>query len=304
MSGVQAVINGEDRNVNNVCNTDPMLFTCDIEADIFISKSTKDTIWNLEYTGLSLLLQHNFNYQSVKYNFLSLADGKLIMHLINKPLKVKQFDSIDIWTDTFINNANVMIEKHPLLAGYLLSYMSIISGYVVDASFNSADQYDQQFRLRIAYNQTRTWSQIDGNIWLQFIAKGALGNRSSTAAQFPVSSQKPRYDFSFKKGCFKTNCLFKHSCIKCGGMHSSAIFNKCKQTNSIKTSYKASPFNKYSADVCTPLLNNPGRGLNKYDILQLGYSPINLNELYIALEKYPRKDIAKLQKMDLHLVSR
>jgi hypothetical protein len=176
-----------------------MLFTCDIEADIFISKSTKDTIWNLEYTGLSLLLRHNFNYQSVKYNFLSLADGKLIMHLINKPLKVKQFDSIDIWTDAFINNANVMIERHPLLAGYLLSYMSIISGYVVDASFNSADQYDQQFRLRIAYNQTRTWSQIDGNIWLQFIAKGALGNRSSTAAQFPVSSQRPRYDLSLKK---------------------------------------------------------------------------------------------------------
>ena len=44
--------------------------------------------------------------------------------------------------------------------------------------------------------------------------------------------------------------------------------------------------------------------MNRYDIWQLGYSPINLNELYIALEKYPRKDIAKLQKMDLHLVLR
>jgi hypothetical protein len=31
------------------------------------------------------------------------------------------------------------------------------------------------------------------------------------------------------------------------------------------------------------------------------YSPINFNELYIALEKYQRKDIAKLLKMDLHL---
>ena len=28
----------------------------------------------------------------------------------------------------------------------------------------------------------------------------------------------------------------------------------------------------------------------------MGYSPINLSELYIALEKYPRKDIAKLLK--------
>jgi hypothetical protein len=31
----------------------------------------------------------------------------------------------------------------------------------------------------------------------------------------------------------------------------------------------------------------------------LGCSPINVNELYIALEKYPRKDIAKLQKNGL-----
>jgi hypothetical protein len=38
-------------------------------------------------------------------------------------------------------------------------------------------------------------SQIDGNLWLQFIARGTLGNGSSTAAQFPVSSQKPCYDF-------------------------------------------------------------------------------------------------------------
>ena len=64
-SGVQAVINGEDRNVNNVYNTDPMLITCDNKTDIFISKSTKDKIWNLEYTDLSLPVRHNFNCQSV-----------------------------------------------------------------------------------------------------------------------------------------------------------------------------------------------------------------------------------------------
>ena len=38
------------------------------------------------------------------------------------------------------------------------------------------------------------------------------------------------------------------------------------------------------------------RSLNRYDIWQLGYSPIKLNEWYIALEKYPRKYIAKLLK--------
>ena len=58
-----------------------MLITCDNKTDICISKSTNDKIWNFENTDLSLLVLHNFNCQSVKHNFLSLADGKLLMHL-------------------------------------------------------------------------------------------------------------------------------------------------------------------------------------------------------------------------------
>jgi hypothetical protein len=58
----------------------------------------------------------------IKHNCLSLADGKLLMHLTNKPLKDKQIDSMDIWTDAFINKDNVMIDIHTLLAGDLLSY--------------------------------------------------------------------------------------------------------------------------------------------------------------------------------------
>jgi hypothetical protein len=43
--------------------------------------------------------------------------------------------SIGIWIDAFINYAKVMVDRHPLLAGDLLSYMSIIRGAVVDAPF-------------------------------------------------------------------------------------------------------------------------------------------------------------------------
>jgi hypothetical protein len=58
----QSVINGEDRNVNNVYNTDPMLITCDNKTDISISKSTKDKFWIFEYIDLSLPVRHNFNW--------------------------------------------------------------------------------------------------------------------------------------------------------------------------------------------------------------------------------------------------
>ena len=45
------------------------------------------------------------------------------MHPTNKPLKVKQIDSIER-TDPFINYDKVIIDRYPLLAGDLLSYMS------------------------------------------------------------------------------------------------------------------------------------------------------------------------------------
>jgi hypothetical protein len=40
--GQAPVIKGEDRNINNVYNTDPMLLTCNNETDILILKSRKD----------------------------------------------------------------------------------------------------------------------------------------------------------------------------------------------------------------------------------------------------------------------
>ena len=98
-----------------------MLLKCNNETDIFISKSTKDKFWNLEYTDLSLLLPQHFKCQSEKQDLLSLVDDKLIMQHTNNHLKFKQIDSISIWTDAFMNYAKVMIDRHPLLAGDVLS---------------------------------------------------------------------------------------------------------------------------------------------------------------------------------------
>ena len=68
------------------------------------------------------------------------------MHLTNKSLEVKQIDSIYSWTDPIINNANIMIDRQPLLSRNSLLYISIIRG-TVDAPFYRVYQYDQQFRL-------------------------------------------------------------------------------------------------------------------------------------------------------------
>jgi hypothetical protein len=49
------------------------------------------------------------------------------------------------------NNANVVIDRHPLLAGYLLGYVSIIRGAVVDAPFNRATTNNFDLELSLYY---------------------------------------------------------------------------------------------------------------------------------------------------------
>ena len=253
----QSVINGEDLVTcisQTPMNNDPMLLTCNNETDIFLSKSMKDKIWNLEYVDLALLLRQNFNFQNEKQNYISLEDGKLVMHPTSKPSKVKQIDSIEIWTDAFINYAKVIIERHPLLASDLYSYMSIIRGASTDAPFSRVYMYDQQFRLRISVNQTRSWSQIDGNLWLRFIAKGALGSQS-------VSQQRPCYDYNFKKSCFRYNCIYKHTCFKCGGFHPAVICGNFRQMQyqpeGKKQVSKTMPFIRYPPPIQNGINTRP-----------------------------------------------
>jgi hypothetical protein len=69
-----------------------------------------------------------------------------------------------------------------MLATDLISYIILIRGAVSDALFERVYNYDKQFRLRIAQNPIRSWTQIDGNLWFRFIAKGALGGQLSTTS--------------------------------------------------------------------------------------------------------------------------
>jgi hypothetical protein len=54
--------------------------------------------------------------------------------------------------------------------------------------------YDQQFRLRKSLNPTRPWSQVDGVLWLRFVAKGASGIQNVNSYNNP--QQRKCYDFN------------------------------------------------------------------------------------------------------------
>ena len=89
------------------------------------------------------------------------------MHLTNKSLEVKQIDSIYIWTDPLINNATIMIDRQPLLSRNSLLYISIIRG-TFTGFINTTNNFD--FELHTSKPK--------------FIAKGVVGNRSSSVSSF------------------------------------------------------------------------------------------------------------------------
>jgi hypothetical protein len=75
--------------------------------------------------------------------------------------------------------------------------------------------YDQQFRLRKSLNPTRPWSQVDGVLWLRFVAKGASGIQNVNSYNNP--QQGKCYDFNFKRDVQCTH--FKFSLVRYNVMY-------------------------------------------------------------------------------------
>lgn len=198
--GIQAdntVINGEDFTIDATpvscnINNDPLIVPMNNDLDVFVSLNVKEKIWVLQYVNLALLLQHNFDIpnETTKSNCLTVVNGNVVVNTDNKHLKIKNIENINTWTDAFINFSKIVIQRHPLLAMDLLSYMALIRSVESDAPFVRIYQYDQQFRLRVARNPSKSLSQIDGNLWFHFIAKGALGGLATSNQFQPLQFQQ------------------------------------------------------------------------------------------------------------------
>lgn len=169
----------------------------------------------MQYVNLALLLQQNFDIlnETTKSKCLTVVNGNVVVNTDNKHLKIKNIENINTWTDAFINFSKIVIQRHPLLAMDLLSYMALIRSVESDAPFVRLYQYDQQFRLKVSQNPSKSWSQIDGNLWFRFITKGALWGQLVTSNQFqPLQFQQLQNVVMILtlKRMFKSKCFGFH----------------------------------------------------------------------------------------------
>ena len=217
--GVQAtqgnVISLDVNNVTLQEENEPLLIPgFSNETDVFISQTLKDKVWNFEYVDLALFLRQNFESNvGQKSSNLEVIDGKLVLQQKNK--KIKSIDNISTWTNAFINYLLVLIENHPNKAGELIKYMSVIRNIADECPSCRWLLYDQQFRLRISRNPSKSWGSIDGELWLRFITL-SIGR--------PFTQNRSRFhcfDYNYKGNCNKFNCIYRHACIKCQMQHPS-----------------------------------------------------------------------------------
>ena len=231
-----AVVNAPGpQNNGEIITNDPILIPNQYECDVYVSQALKDKIWNREYIDLALLLYQNFMSQVDKPQGVvgyDSVNGTLVVQS-NKNSKVKAIKNIELWTDAFINYTKILLQKFPNLASDLIAYLSIIRGAGVP--FERIYRYDQQFRLRMANNPTRSWSSIDGILWFTIIANGT--SNTTTSVNYQINNRGYCWDFNFKCFCTRQTCFFRHACMKCGLAHPFAYCQQSTNKNINRTNF-------------------------------------------------------------------
>lgn len=117
---------------------------------------------------LALFLRQHFESNvGQKPCSLEELDGKLVLQESVNNIKV--IDNINLWTDAFFNFSMVLIENHLSKTTELLRYIYIIRNIGEEIPSSRWLLYDQQFRLRVSRNPTKSWASIDGELWLRSI---------------------------------------------------------------------------------------------------------------------------------------
>ena len=128
-----------------------------------------------------------------------------------------------MWTDAFLIYTSIYCTIHVLRLQELLKYMQTIRlGAKRNAGFRWK-LYDEQFRLRKAQEPASSWAIIDTELWLLYMQPSAGAGNELGLQGAPRQTQNNKsfkcYAFNYNGVCAQQYCNFKHSCLKCSGVH-------------------------------------------------------------------------------------
>ena len=144
-------------STNDESDYDPLPICTFNYLDIFITDASKQKIWNSEYIDLALLLRQNFCPNTDTMRTLTVVNNQLTVKTGAPKIKVP-INSIEFWTDAFINFNMVFSIKHQEKVAELLKYMTVIRGAAVHNQTQRCSTYDIQFKLRMSKDSSRSWA--------------------------------------------------------------------------------------------------------------------------------------------------
>ena len=140
--------------------------------------------------------------------------------IIAKAKPSEKIQSIEKWTDAFLVFISIYGAAHPAKVLDLIKYMSTIR---LGASRNRGlgfRSYDDQFRLKKAFNPSSSWAEVDYELWLIYMTPQSTNQMSLQTTSYNNAGNSLRcYNFNYKGSCIHYPCKYRHTCMSCSGPH-------------------------------------------------------------------------------------
>lgn len=180
-----------------------------------VSQTNKNKILNGEFIDLAHLLENTTISESQEKQVV-MIDG-----VLSTRDKTKQtINTIAKWTDAFIIYISIYSSAHSSKYQALLKYMHTVRLGATRVRGLGWKCYDEQFRLKMSMDPTKSWDIVDNELWLLYMVGNSISESIySSAASGYKSSINKCYNFNYKGTCDRSPCNYKHVCFKCSGYH-------------------------------------------------------------------------------------
>ena len=218
LSAYSGIGNVRPASVNTLGNDAPI--------DIHVPQSVKEKIWNGQYVDMASLYRDNAT------RILASADSgsELTMavergRIVFRPATPhpRKLDSIDKWSSAFHVFMAIYTTRHQGRFLELLKYAETVRTASVQFPGLGWRNYDEQFRLRMEANPSRSWASMDMELWVTVAAAGSMlpaanAHTNPSRNQYSLGSNPVRnacFAFNSVAGCRWNSCRYVHSCSRC-----------------------------------------------------------------------------------------
>ncbi|VDI70629.1 Hypothetical predicted protein [Mytilus galloprovincialis] len=195
----------------------------DDDITLHVNQNLRQKIHKGEYVDLALLL-HNSVIDHDKQN-VTFEQGQLVINPVSPQTKIT---NIETWSDAFLIFMSIYCSVHPHKFQELVKYMSSVRKGAKRHGGIGWKYYDEQYRLKKAREPSGSWGKLDSEYWMWYMQstsvqlEGQAPNQASNSRALytnQTATTSRCYSFNFDGVCNKPNCIYNHSCLRCGLHH-------------------------------------------------------------------------------------